>query len=80
MWNRKGNALMELGRFEEALHCYDEALSMENENDAFLCNKGVAFLELGSYNEAIECFRKTLVINPSNEDARILKDECLENL
>jgi tetratricopeptide (TPR) repeat protein len=71
---------MELGRFEEALHCYDEALSMENENDAFICNKGVAFLELGSYNDAIECFRKTLVINPSNEDARILKDECLENL
>ena len=30
--------------------------------------------------DAIECFRRALVINPSNEDARILKDECLENL
>jgi tetratricopeptide (TPR) repeat protein len=80
MWNRKGNALMELGRFEEALHCYDEALAMENENDAFICNRGVAFLELNRFNSAIECFRRALVINPSNEDARILKDECLENL
>ncbi len=52
---------------------------MENQNDAFICNKGVAFLELNSYDRAIECFRRALVINPSNEDARILKDECLEN-
>ncbi len=80
MWNRKGNALMELGRFEEALNCYDEALNLENENDAFICNKGVALLELSHFDNAIECFKRALVINPSNEDARILKDECLENL
>ena len=71
---------MELGRFEEALHCYEEAINMENQNDAFICNKGVAFLELNRFNKAVEYFRRALVINPSNEDARILKDECLENL
>jgi tetratricopeptide (TPR) repeat protein len=53
---------------------------MENQNDAFICNKGVAYLELDRFDKAIECFRRALVINPSNEDARILKDECLENL
>ncbi len=80
MWNRKGNALMELERFEEALGCYEEALKLENNNDTFVCNKGVAFLELNHFDSAIECFRRALVINPKNEDARILKDECLENL
>ena len=80
MWNRKGNALMELGRYDEALKCYNEALKHDSGNDAFICNKGVALLELNRYEKAIECFRRALVINPSNEDAKILKDECLENL
>ena len=80
MWNRKGNALMELGRYGEALKCYNEAIKHDNGNDAFICNKGVALLELNRYEKAIECFRRALVINPSNEDAKILKDECLENL
>ena len=39
-----------------------------------ICNKGVALLELNRYEKAIECFRRALVINPANEDARILKD------
>ena len=79
-WNRKGNALMELSRFHEAVNCYDEALTLDPENDIILSNKGVALIELGRFNEAIEVFRKALMINPANEDAKILRDECLENL
>jgi tetratricopeptide (TPR) repeat protein len=79
-WNRKGNALMELGRFEEALKCYNEALILNPKNDVFLSNKGVAFIELNRFEEAIDCLRKALIINPANEDAQILRDECLDNL
>jgi len=79
-WNRKGNALMELSRFQEAIKCYEEALSQEPDNDIFLCNKGVAFMEMNHFEKAVGCFRKAMVINPKSEDARILMDECLENL
>jgi hypothetical protein len=40
----------------------------------------VALIELGRFDEAMEAFRKALMINPANEDAKILRDECLENL
>lgn len=79
MWNRKGNALLELGRAEEALTCYNEALKLDSENDIFWSNKGVALMELGEFEKAVESFNRSLLINPTNEDARVLKDECLEN-
>ncbi|MDP3066551.1 MAG: tetratricopeptide repeat protein [Methanobacteriaceae archaeon] len=79
-WNRKGNALLELGRFKEAINCYQEALKLERENDVFLSNLGVTYMELSRFQDAVDTFRKALVINPHNEDAKILIDECLENL
>lgn len=71
---------MELDRFDEALNCYNEALHLEPKNDIFLSNKGVAFIELNRFEEAIDCLKKALIINPANEDAQILRDECLDNL
>jgi Flp pilus assembly protein TadD/uncharacterized protein YqfB (UPF0267 family) len=78
-WNRKGNALLELGRFKEAVKCYGEALKLDPKNDIFLSNRGVALMELGQFENAVECFNRALLENPENEDARVLKDECLEN-
>jgi tetratricopeptide (TPR) repeat protein len=53
---------------------------LEKNNDIFLCNLGVAHMELSQFEKAAELFRKAYNLNPSNEDARILLDECLENL
>ena len=78
--NRKGNALFDLGRFEEALNCYDKAIELEPRNTSFLLNKGVVLMELARFAEAEILFTKALAINPSNDDARVLKIECLENM
>jgi tetratricopeptide (TPR) repeat protein len=78
--NRKGNALMELLRFEEAIECYDKAISLEPHNTSFLLNKGVVLMELGNFAEAENIFTKVLAIDSSNDDARVLKMECLENM
>ena len=71
---------MELLRFEEAIECYDKAISLEPHNTSFLLNKGVVLMELGNFAEAENIFTKVLAIDPSNDDARVLKMECLENM
>ncbi|MDR2830832.1 MAG: tetratricopeptide repeat protein [Methanobrevibacter sp.] len=78
--NRKGNVLLDLGRHEEALEAYDEAIRLNKSNEWFWLNKGVVLLELKRFEEANITFTKVLSINPNNDDARILRDECLENM
>ena len=36
--NRRGNALVELGRFSEALDCFDKAINIDKDNTNFLLN------------------------------------------
>jgi predicted amidohydrolase len=68
-WFRKGVALGELGKYEEAIKCYDKAIEIEpNYEDAWY-NKGVALGELGKYEEAIKCYDKAIEIEPNYEDA-----------
>ena len=62
------------------MECYSEALKLDPKNDVILSNKGVALMELERFREAVECFRKAVLLNPTNDDAKILRDECLENL
>ncbi len=78
--NRKGNALLDLGRFKEALDCYDKAIELEPRNTSFLLNKGVVLMELERFADAEILFTKALAIDPANDDARVLKIECLENM
>ncbi|MDR3223923.1 MAG: tetratricopeptide repeat protein [Methanobrevibacter sp.] len=78
--NRKGNALFDLGRYEEALKSYDEAIRLDKDNEWFWLNKGVVLLELRRFKEANMIFTKVLSMNPKSDDARVLKDECLENM
>ena len=71
---------MDLGRFEEAIECYDKAIELEPRNTSFLLNKGVVLMELDRFDEAEILFTKVLALDPSNDDARVLKMECLENM
>ena len=69
--NRMGNAYIDLGKLDEALECFNTAISLEKHNIDFLLNKGVVLMELGKFEEAK---------SPDNEDAFFLKEECLDNL
>jgi len=63
-WVKKGIALDELGRYEEAIECHDRALEIDSEDAAAWYNKGIALMKLGRYEEAIECFDEVLKIDP----------------
>ena len=59
-WNNKGSTLASLGRHEEAIHCYDEALKLDLRIAAFWYNKGNSLCELGRFEEAICCYDRAL--------------------
>jgi tetratricopeptide (TPR) repeat protein len=71
----KGNALWALGRFEEAIDYYDEAIGiyrrlvevegrveLENELAMALINKGIALRNLGHHREAIDYYDEAIGI------------------
>ena len=79
-WGNKGNSLHNLGRREEAIRCYDQALEIDP-RDAFAWNnKGVSLRSLGRYQEAIHCLDQALKLNPHYVHAWANKGNSLGNL
>lgn len=69
-WWQEGYALVELGRYLEAVAAYDMAIKL-NPNDAWAWNnKGAALGRLARWKEAKDCYRRALVIDPQNEVAK----------
>ena len=55
-WIGKGDVLVELGRLEEALRCYDAALQISPESWAALEGKGLTLHRLQRFSQAVLCF------------------------
>jgi coenzyme F420-reducing hydrogenase delta subunit-like protein len=79
-WNNKAGALLNLGKQEDAIECYDTALTINPRSDLAWINKGLALFNLGKHQEAVECYDKSLVINPEFEDAWNNKGVALADL
>ncbi len=71
----KGEILNSIGKYEEAIKCYDKVIdekstryaSYDDWSNAYaLILKGNALSNLGKYEEAIKCYDKSLEINPNN--------------
>ncbi len=56
----KGVALGYLGKYEEAITCFDNALKIDPHDLEAWYNKGVALENLGRHEEAITCFDNAL--------------------
>jgi predicted O-linked N-acetylglucosamine transferase (SPINDLY family) len=61
----KGVSLHELKRYDEAIACYDKALSLQPDYHEALTNKGATLKELERYDEAIACYGKALNLSPN---------------
>ena len=62
-WNSRGIALRDLGRYEEALACYDKAIEIKP--DYFVWdNRGDVLRNLGRYEEALASYDKAIEIKP----------------
>jgi len=65
-WSNRGGSLCSLGRFEEAIACFDKALAIEPEYGHAWSNKGVVLYSLGRNREALQCFEGALKIDSSD--------------
>ena len=63
-WINKGGSLATLGRHEEAISCFDQALAIDSRDAMAWHNKGSALNCLGRRKEAISCFDQALAIDP----------------
>ena len=65
-WSNKGSSLADLGRYEEAIKCYDKAIELRPNDTAVWYSKGNALLILNRYVQAITCYNKVLELNPNH--------------
>ncbi len=69
-----------LGRYQEAISCYDRALEIDPKNHYAWCNKGNVLDDLGRYQEAISCYDRALEIDPKYANAWSRKGLTLSKL
>jgi len=62
-WIKKGVSLASLGRHEEAVFTFDEAIKLNPRSPAKL-HKGISLSALGKYQESLRCFDEMLRLFP----------------
>ncbi|NCQ99530.1 MAG: tetratricopeptide repeat protein, partial [Microcystis aeruginosa L211-101] len=74
------NALVNLGRYEEAIASYDQALEFKPDKHEAWTNRGIALGNLGRYEEAIASYDRALEIKPDDHEAWHNRGNALDNL
>ncbi len=69
LYNNIGQALFALGKMEDALSAYQQAITLGEENAEFYNNYGTVLSARKQYNEAIESFQTALEIEPAFAEA-----------
>ena len=79
-WSDRGGSLGALGRFEEAIACFDRALAIDPQDATVWSNKGAVLVELRQNEDAIICFDKAIAIEPDDALAWLNKAIALVEL
>ncbi|MCL1462989.1 tetratricopeptide repeat protein, partial [Argonema galeatum] len=68
-WNNRGNALGNLGRLEEAIASYDQAIKFKPDKHEAWNNRGFALRNLGRFEEAIASYDQAIKFKPDDHEA-----------
>jgi tetratricopeptide (TPR) repeat protein len=79
-WINKGGSLAALGRREEAISCYDQALAIDPQFAGAWYNKGTALYRLGQREKAMSCYNQALAIEPRDAVTLNKKGTALADL
>ncbi|MCW3130787.1 MAG: tetratricopeptide repeat protein [Methanophagales archaeon] len=74
-WNNKGNALRQLGKFDEALHCLEEALKLNPEGLEAWHGKANVLIDLNKAEEGLSCYDKALKLHPEDSKKAMILSE-----
>ena len=65
-----GSCLVQEGRIDEAIACYDEALRISPNEATFHSNLGLAYMQQGDFREACEQLLEAVRLDPGEADLR----------
>lgn len=79
-WYNRGVELSKLGRYEEAVDCYDQAINLDPNDASTWYGKGCALSGLARYLEEIECYDRAIKLDPQYTSAWYNKGVALSAL
>jgi tetratricopeptide (TPR) repeat protein len=65
-WGMKGNALFELGKYDDAIECFDKSLEL-HPSALVWYRKGLCCYHKGRREESLQCFGKALKECPAHD-------------
>jgi tetratricopeptide (TPR) repeat protein len=66
-WANKGVVLgKNMGRYAEAVECFDKAIQINPDNTIAWNNRGTALVQMDRLEEALKCYDEAIKINPNN--------------
>jgi tetratricopeptide (TPR) repeat protein len=72
-WASEGVVYAHLGRYREAISCFDKALAIHPENAIAWYEKGLVLVALERYREAIPCFATAIKLYPPLSNKEVLE-------
>lgn len=79
-WIKRGNVLLGVSRYEEAIQRYEQAIKIKPDSWKAWNFCGIALLQLGRYEESIASFDRALEIKPDYQDAKTNRETALKEL
>ncbi|XP_033117080.1 small glutamine-rich tetratricopeptide repeat-containing protein alpha-like [Anneissia japonica] len=65
----EGNEFMKGEKYEDAVNCYSKAISIDNNNAVFYCNRAAAYHKLNKHQQAIDDGNRAITIDPKYSKA-----------
>ena len=75
---QQGSSLAKLGRYEEAIKCFEKAIELKPDFAEAYYNKGASLGMLKRLDEALKCFEKAIELKPDFARAHYSKGISLK--
>jgi tetratricopeptide (TPR) repeat protein len=80
IYNSRGNVLVALQRFDEALANFEKAIALNPQYAVALSNRGNVYQELGQFDEAILSYDKAIALAPDDAESFYNRGGSLQKL
>jgi protein O-GlcNAc transferase len=80
LYNSRGNILVALQRFNEALASFESATTLDPRSAVAFGNRGSVLRELGQFDAAITSYEKAIALDPNDAEAFYNRGGALEEL